>query len=348
MQNSNTGMNTKKKVLVLGGTGAMGMYLVPALIEAGYAVDVYSMDDIKSENPDLHYYVRDCYDENNLRDILSKGYDCVIDFLLYGGWDAAHSFVNKYKLFLESTKHYIYLSSYRVYDDLEHPVRESSPRLLDVSTDYEFLGTNDYSLYKAKGENLLVNSGYKNFTIVRPSITFSKLRYQLVTLEAPFTVGRAFRGKKVILPRGAMDKQATLTWASDTAKFFLAVVLNEKAFGETYSFSTHEHYTWREIADIYHDICGLEYVEVDDDDFIDVIAHPDYRKGPEYQLAYDREFDRDMDNTKILELAGMKPSDVTPLRTALKYEIDRLDKTRDWENYEVNARMDAYLEEHGL
>ena len=29
-----------KKILVLGGTGAMGVYLVPKLIERGYAVDV--------------------------------------------------------------------------------------------------------------------------------------------------------------------------------------------------------------------------------------------------------------------------------------------------------------------
>ena len=37
---------SKKKVLVPGGTGAMGVYLIPELLHLGYAVDVVSLDDI--------------------------------------------------------------------------------------------------------------------------------------------------------------------------------------------------------------------------------------------------------------------------------------------------------------
>ena len=44
-----------KKVLVLGGTGAMGVYLVPKLVERGYAVDVLSLDDVTSDTPLLSY-----------------------------------------------------------------------------------------------------------------------------------------------------------------------------------------------------------------------------------------------------------------------------------------------------
>ena len=33
-----------KKVLVLGATGAMGMYLVPELVSMGYQVDAVSLD----------------------------------------------------------------------------------------------------------------------------------------------------------------------------------------------------------------------------------------------------------------------------------------------------------------
>ena len=39
---------SKKKVLVPGGTGAMGVYLIPELLHLGYAVDVVSLDDIKT------------------------------------------------------------------------------------------------------------------------------------------------------------------------------------------------------------------------------------------------------------------------------------------------------------
>lgn len=35
-----------KKVLVIGGTGAMGTYLVPKLVERGYKVDVIANDEV--------------------------------------------------------------------------------------------------------------------------------------------------------------------------------------------------------------------------------------------------------------------------------------------------------------
>ena len=93
-------------------------------------------------------------------------------------------FTKRYKLLLENTKHYIYLSSYRVYADEQHPITESAPRLLDVSDDKEMLETDTYALAKARQEDILSASSFKNWTAIRPAITFSKRRYQLVTMEA--------------------------------------------------------------------------------------------------------------------------------------------------------------------
>lgn len=338
---------SKQKILVLGGTGAMGKYVVPLLAEKGYLVDVYSLDKAESDNPNIRYFQKRCSDLDVLREILSEGYDCVIDYLIYGTDEC--NFEQRYKIFLENTKHYIYLSTYRIYADMEHPVKETSPRILDVVRDYNLLATNDYCLYKAKGESLLRNSEYTNYTIVRPSITFSLFRYQLTTLEGPCTVGRALNGKKVLLPKGAAEKRATLTWAGDSAKFFEAVVLNPKAYGEAYSFTTHENYTWREMAEIYKDICGLEYEFIDDEDYLDILAGPDgNREGLKYQLLYDREYDRNMDNSKILALAGMKPEDMTPLRKALAYEIGRIPEGYYKADDAINKRMDEYIAKHGL
>ena len=52
----------KQKILVLGGTGAMGKYLVPRLAEKGYLVDVYSLDKAESDNPNVRYFQRNCTD----------------------------------------------------------------------------------------------------------------------------------------------------------------------------------------------------------------------------------------------------------------------------------------------
>jgi nucleoside-diphosphate-sugar epimerase len=43
-------MNSKK-ILVMGGTGAMGVYQVPELIEMDYQVDVVSLNKIENTYP---------------------------------------------------------------------------------------------------------------------------------------------------------------------------------------------------------------------------------------------------------------------------------------------------------
>lgn len=256
-----------------------------------------------------------------------------------------------HEMLLGATKHYIYLSSYRVYANEEHPVRETSPRLLETSQDAEFLASDDYSLYKARGEDILKRSRFGNWTAIRPAITYSSRRFQLVTLEMPMVVGRTLVGKKVVLPRAAKDVQATMSWAGDVARMIAGLLLREDAFGETFSVCTAEHRTWGEIADYYHDLIGLEAVWVDTDNFIKAI---DGDRGNFWQLAYDRLFDRVMDNGKILKFLGWKQSDLMSLYEGLKHELEGLPKNDivadgiyDPENHRQIA-MDRYLLESGL
>ena len=156
-----------KKVLLIGGTGAMGIYLVPELLTRGYAVDVVSLDDIKSDIPNLRYFKGNAMDKDYIFSVLAEGYDGIVDFMIYN----QHEFPEWHSMFLERTGHYIYLSTYRMYADEEHPVRETSPRLLDTATEAEFLATDDYCLCKARNENTLRASGYTNWTAVRPAVT---------------------------------------------------------------------------------------------------------------------------------------------------------------------------------
>ena len=61
-----------KKVLVLGGTGAMGRYLVPELLELGYEVDVVSLDDVTSDTAGLNYIKANVKDDGFLSGILIR------------------------------------------------------------------------------------------------------------------------------------------------------------------------------------------------------------------------------------------------------------------------------------
>lgn len=331
-----------KKVLVLGGTGAMGVYLVPELLKKGYWVDVISLDKRISNHPRLRYFTGDATDKSYMETVLQEGYDGIVDFMIY----RRQRFLEWYKLLLNHTSHYIYLSSYRVYDNREHPIRETSPRLWDVSEDRDLLASEDYSIYKAQGEDALQSSGYRNWTVVRPAITYSQRRFQLVTLEMKDTVARAFQGKKVLLPKSAEAVQATMTWAGDVAVMISALLFCERALKEVYTVSTAEHHTWGEIAGYYRELCDMQVEWVDEEDYIQIKGDtPDSRR----QLQYDRLFDRVIDNSKILELAGMRQGDLMPLYDGLKLEISRLPRGLfDTEEYRGRRAMDEFIERHNL
>lgn len=332
-----------KKVLVMGGTGAMGTYVVPELVRLGYQVDVISLDKKKVVGKNVTYYTEDCMDDTFFEPFLQEQhYDGIIDFMLY----KTDTFEKRYQYLLENTEHYIFLSTYRVYSSLELPIKEDSPLFLDKEGE-EFLKLKEteYALYKACQERILHRAEKKNWTIVRPSITFSKLRYQLVTMEADLVIDRTVKGKKLLLPKGALDVNATMTWAGDVAKLFGRLLFNEQAYEETYSICTSEHHTWREIAEFYHELIGLEYEEVEDEEYIEIMGGSDAAR---YQLYYDRCKERIMDNSKILAVTGMKAEDFTPLKTALAVELASLPYETVWRTEEDirQVHMDEWLESH--
>lgn len=335
-------MNNQKKVLVPGGTGAMGTYLIPELLKLGYKVDVVSLDDMTSDNPSLRYFKANFKDDAFVSEILKNDYDAIVDFMIYGGSEIKQ----KCCRLIENCGHYIYLSSYRIYANEEHPITEKSPRLLDVSTDREYLAAADYeySLYKAIGENVLHESGFNNWTAIRPAITFSKRRFQLTILEADSIIYRARAGKTIILPQEALGVQATMSWAGDVAKMISRLVLNKAAFGEIYTVATAEHNTWETIAEYYKKLIGLKYVAVDKEDFLSCLTKGN-KQPIRWQLDYDRLFDRVIDNSKILNIAGIKQSELTTVYDGLKREISGLpeDAFMDCGENQRNLLMDEYI-----
>ncbi len=341
VERRNGGAKSKgPKALVLGGTGAMGVYLVPELAAMGYQIKVVSCDDVASSDPRISYVKANVKEPGVLEALLKERFDAIVDFMIYN----TAEFKEKYELLLGNAGHYIYLSSYRVYAD-SNPITEDSPRLLDVSKDAAFLATEDYALYKARGEDVLQASKFDNWSIVRPAITYSKRRFQLTTLEAPLVVGRAMKGLPVVLPKAALSVQATMSWAGDVAKMMARLLLNPAAYRERFTLATAEHRTWGEIADYYKEIIGLNYVPVDTEEYLKIRGG---HESARYQLAYDRLFNRVVDNSKILRVAGMKQSELMPLRKGLEKELSALPKNFDWgDGGDDGRRMDEYLKSAG-
>ena len=334
-----------KKVLVLGSTGAMGKYVVLDLLERGYHVTGVSLDDVQPTHPNQVCLQGNAMDKEYVAELLKEGFDGIVNFMTYG----KQPFADWYKLFLDNTDHYIFLSSCRVYADEEVPVRETSPRLLDVSNDEALLASNDYCMHKARAEDLLWSSGYKNFTIVRPATILSDMMFKVVTLEAENTIGRVRKGKKVVLPIQAKEKPATLCWGGDVGKMIARLLFKEEALGEAYNVCSSESRTWGEIADYYKELCGMEVVWVDKEDYLKIKSKDDnISDSARWQLEYARLFRRITDNSKVLKVTGLKQEDCRPLYTALKLMLEALPADYEFKDNFVNAKMDAYLEEHGL
>ena len=319
------------KVLLLGGTGAIGAYLVPELISLGYDVFVTSRSIRKSNNSKLTYIKGNANNDVFVAKVFEDKYDAVVDFMIY----KTDEFYKKHELLLSNTNHYIFVSTYRVFAESSVPLTENSPRLLDVSNDAEYLATDEYALTKARQENILRESQYKNWTIVRPTITYSKTRFQLCTLEADTIIVRALHNCSVALPKEILQKQTTMTWGGDVAKMIAKLVLNPKSFCEDYNVCTSEHHTWEEVAEYYKKLIGLNVIHTDLNTYFSVVG------GKNYQIIYDRMYDRIMDNSKILKTVDMQQEELMPLFNGLTKELSDEKSLKSIKmNYKINKRMD--------
>lgn len=309
----------ENRILVMGGTGAMGRYLVPQLAQLGYQVDVVSLDLLPDEK-NIHYIQKNIMDDAVLEQQLSQGYQGIVDFMVY----PTEHFRSRHELLLSNTDHYIFLSSYRVFGEGPLPITEDSPQLLDVSTDQEFLASDDYTLRKCRGEDILEQSSYDNWTIVRPAITYSRNRAQLVTLELYHILAALREKRPVLLPERAKNIQATMTWGGDVAQMLARLLLQQSAKRQSFNVTTAEHNTWEQVALIYKELYGLEYQWVDHQTYLEAKAQNDkigrVTKGSQWQLFYDRFYNRVMDNSKILTQTGLRQQELKSLYDGLLLE----------------------------
>ncbi|UCU92209.1 NAD-dependent epimerase/dehydratase family protein [Hydrogenophaga taeniospiralis] len=286
-------MNSRK-ILVLGGTGAMGTYLVALLSQQGYEVMVSS----RSRNDTIgqvRYLRGDAHDPRFLNPILaSEKWSAIIDFMVY----STAAFQARAQSLLDATAQYIFLSSSRVYAQSSTPLTEDSPRLLDASTDQTYLATDEYALTKARQENVLFASDRVNWTIIRPYITFSHERLQLGVLEKEDWLFRAMNGRCIFLLKDINDCHTTLTHGEDVAKGIIAIIGEAKALGEAFHITSPTALGWSEVLDAYCRTLATHNNSVPRVRFADLVTfmrvHPS-----KYQIIYDRLYDRVFDNTKI-------------------------------------------------
>lgn len=327
------------KILILGGTGAMGTSLVSILLKKNNDLFITSRKKRISQENNIKYIQGNAHDKNFLTEILNnKYYDVIVDFMVYN----TDEFKSKANLLLEHTRQYIYISSSRVYANENKCITEKSKRLLDVCEDDEYLKTDEYALTKARQENVLLKSKKKNWTIIRPYITYNVERLQLGGYEKENWLYRALHGRSIVFNRDVADRFTTLTYGYDVALRIANIIGKEKALGEIMHITTSETKKWQDILNLYLDIIEEKTGKKPNTYWLDTSINTEKVAENKYQIKYDRLYNRSFDSSKVDNISECK-EEYMPLNKGLKICLEKfIDENRKF--LDISWHLQAYMD----
>ncbi len=299
-------------VLLIAGGGTLGTYTADELLRLGHNVDIICLEDNASDDPRLKYYKADATVDYLKKLFSQKRYDGIVNFIHYPKWE---EYIPYHELLSQNTDHLIFLSSYRIYADMQHPITENAPQLIDIIKDDAFFHEKeDYALAKSRCERFLAYNPYpKNWTVVRPVISFSHRRLDINMVSGRRVVDAAMAGERVVLPLEAKKLTAGLDWAGNSGKLIANLLFKKECIGEAYTVSSAQNLTWEQVADIYTELLGVEF------EWMPACFPEDL-----WHWKYDRIYDRRIDNSKILKATGLTSSDFTSIKEGIRIELLKL------------------------
>lgn len=339
----------KPKVLLIAGTGTLGGSTYPELVRLGYQVDVISLEDFRSVSTALNF-IKARADLEYLEKFLEgKRYDAIVDFVHTRDLSPEIPEIKqRINLLLEKTDQFIFLSSYRTYSGADRIITEQSPQWLDVTDDPVFLAEDDYSIPKARAERYLSSLNAKNWTVIRPVISFTHYRLDLVTVGAYALLFRTKAGKAIPLPREVRDNHCGLTWGGNTGLQIAHLIGKTEALGEAFTLGTDEGLTWGDVAGYYEEFAGAKFEWIPVEDYLEIATSNSYM---ERQMIWtDRILDRRVDFSKVMRVTGLDANRFKKCRDAVADELTILSERPDLVarfdspfRHELDAKMDAYF-----
>ena len=322
-------------ILIFGGTGSIGKFLVERLsMKEGYHIYVTSRKN-RLSTANIDYICGNAHDIVFASDVLNRyHWDCIVDFMHYSTTD----FEKRYELLLRSTEQFIFISSSRVYAQSDAKLTEKSPTLLESSKDRLFLKSDDYALAKARQEQLLNNSGFRNYTIVRPYMSYSNAKLDLGFYPKELWLKRLMEKKSILFPKDVLYRHTTLTYGYDVAAGIAALIGKKSALGETFHITQNCATTWEHIIEIYRNVLTQNGVKMN-------VKYIDTDKCYGYINCYDRQYDRIFDNKKIgkyLDVENFTQTDNGITKCVESFLSSPHFKSVDWRIY---AHWDRTLNE---
>lgn len=300
------------KVLLLGGTGAMGVPLSQMLADDGHDVTVTSRRRLQKK--DITFVKGNALELSFVTRLMQTHYDVVVDFMVRSetGTKAIMDII------LPSCGQYIFLSSSRVFAPINmkngERITEKSPRLLDVCKDRPYVESREYALEKAREENLFFKSHYKNWTVVRPTLTYNTHRLQLAYGEKEDWLFRVLNGQSIVFPKDMKDVKTAMVHGDDVAKAIFKLIGNKKALGVAVNVVSEEFRTWGEILDIYRMAIEKQTGKKMKVVYVDKALDLAKELGNYYQVKYARAIDRCFSNESLKTLEDIE---FTPMEKGL-------------------------------
>lgn len=275
----------------------MGHYLAEILQQMGHQVMITSRV-YHEDNGCISYWQCDARKEDFLNELRGKHFDAIVDFMGY----RTEEFKSRVEKLLDCTDHYLFFSSCRVYASSEQPITEGSPMLLDVCNDQQYLQTDEYALSKAREERTLHSAKQKNWTILRPYITYGWNRLQLEAMEKEEWLYRAMHGRTLLVSQDVLDCRTTMTHASDVAYCIAHLIGRKDAKGEDFNIVGTDNMTWHGVLSVYNIVFKQKGISLN---VATVKSAMDiHYSWANYQICYDRLFNRTFSNQKILSFVG--------------------------------------------
>ena len=311
-------MYRDKRVLLIGGGGTLGTYVGKELLSLGAYVDVLCPEEKTSEDERL-IFIQGRGTQELLTELFAKcRYDGIVNFIHYR---EPEEYKAIHPLLIGNTSHLIFLSSYRVYADLEHPITESAPQLYKVVDNESFFATERYAYPKSVCEDYLRDErAGESWTIVRPVISSSQRRLDLLNYSGHMILDASDSGTELLLPDYALNLHAGFDWAGNSGKLIARLLFKPEAIGEAFTVYSGHGLTWGEVAEIYKRLTGVRTRVCNESEYLEA----NERLKTDWSYWYDRKFDRLIDCSKIMRVTGLTSSDFTPVEVGLQIELDKL------------------------
>ena len=315
-------MAQNKRVLLIAGGGTLGTAVSEELLRLGATVEIICPEEKISNHERLTFH-QSLATEELLRSLFAKHrYDGIINFIHYKNpedYKAIHP------LLIENTDHLIFLSSYRVCADEQHPITETAPRLTEVITDPVFLENETYAVPKSVCEDYLRNErAGEPWTIIRPVISSSQYRLDLLMYGRHRVLEAVDRGEELLLPALVKDYTAGWDWAGNSGKLIAHLFFKPHTFGETYTVYSGHGMTWGEVGELYQRLTGVKLRWCSEEEYLAFHRSITEKAMLSWAWKHDRRYNRDVDCSKILAATGLTRADFATPEEGLIHELKLL------------------------